>query len=165
MHEQSVERLKTAVTDELTAIHQYLYFHFHCDDQGYDLLAALFKRTATEEMGHVERLADRIRFLKGDVDMRAGGAVRPVRDVRAMLQMAGEMEQESIRTYNQWAMECAAGADAVSRQLLESLVADEERHYAQYTTELENLEKFGEHYLVLQSIERSKHAAVGPGKG
>ena len=49
MHEKSVELLNKAVADELLAIHQYMYFHFHCDDQGYDLLASLFKQTAIEE--------------------------------------------------------------------------------------------------------------------
>jgi bacterioferritin len=49
-----------------------MYFHFHCDDQGYDLLANLFKRTApSREMLHIERLAERILFLKGDVEMVA----------------------------------------------------------------------------------------------
>ena len=48
MHEKSVELLNKAISDELSAVHQYMYFHFHCDDQGYDLLAALFKKTAIE---------------------------------------------------------------------------------------------------------------------
>ena len=67
--EKTIELLNTAVGDELSAIHQYLYFHFHLDDQGYDHLAGMFKRTAIQEMGHVEALADRILFLKGDIDM------------------------------------------------------------------------------------------------
>ena len=70
MHTKSIELLNKAAADELTAIHQYMYFHFHCDDQGYDLLAGLFKRTAIEEMMHVEKLAERILFLKGDVEMK-----------------------------------------------------------------------------------------------
>ena len=49
MHENSIKLLNTAVADELAAVHQYMYYHFHCDDQGYDLLAGLFKRTAIEE--------------------------------------------------------------------------------------------------------------------
>jgi len=60
-----------------------------------------------------------------------------------------------------WANECSANADSVSKQLFESLVVDEERHYDQYDTELDNLEKFGERYLVLQSIERSKNRESG----
>ena len=62
MHEKSIELLNRAVADELLAVHQYMYFHFHCDDQGYELLSALFRRTAIEEMMHVETLAERILF-------------------------------------------------------------------------------------------------------
>ncbi len=62
----SINLLNTAVADELQAVHQYMYFHFHLSDQGFNPLATLFKRTAIEEMGHVELLAERILFLKGD---------------------------------------------------------------------------------------------------
>ncbi len=62
MKQKSIELLNKAVSDELTAVHQYMYFHFHCDDQGYLLLAGLFKRTAIEEMLHIEKLAERILF-------------------------------------------------------------------------------------------------------
>lgn len=161
MREKSIELLNRAVADELSAIHQYMYFHFHCDDQGYDLIAALFKRTAIEEMGHVERFAERILFLKGDVGMNAGAEVKPIRDVTEMLKTATAMEQQSIEDYNRWAIECGADADAISKQLFESVIADEEHHFDRFDTELGNLEKFGENYLVLQSMERSKASASG----
>ena len=47
MHKKSITLLNKAIADELCAVHQYMYFHFHCDDQGLDLLAGLFKN-----MGH-----------------------------------------------------------------------------------------------------------------
>jgi bacterioferritin len=73
--EQSIELLNKSVADELVAVHQYMYFHFHLDDQGFAPLADLFKRTAIAEMGHVEALAERILFLKGDVQMAAAARV------------------------------------------------------------------------------------------
>ena len=161
MHDKSIKLLNKAVADELGAIHQYMYFHFHCDDQGLSLLAGLFKKTAIEEMQHVERLADRILFLGGDVNMKPGGDITATSDVKAMLERACEGEQESIKDYNAWAMECAANADSVSRNLFEDLVADEERHFGQYDNELKNLKKFGKDYLALQSMERSRAASAG----
>ena len=161
MHEKSIELLNKAVADELAAVHQYMYFHFHCDDQGYDLLANLFRRTAIEEMLHIEKLAERILFLKGEVQLVAAHEVKKSHEVKQMLELASSMEQGSARDYNMWANECSANADSVSKQLFESLVVDEERHYDQYDTELDNLEKFGERYLVLQSIERSKNRESG----
>ncbi|MBE0642584.1 MAG: bacterioferritin [Bacteroidetes bacterium] len=163
MHEKSIELLNRAVADELLAVHQYMYFHFHCDDQGYELLSALFRRTAIEEMMHVEILAERILFLKGDVEMVAGGEVQKLHSVREMLELARSMEESSAHDYNLWANESSANADANTKKLFEQLVNDEERHYDQYDTEIHNLEQFGSQYLALQSIERSKRTAMPSG--
>lgn len=154
--EKSIELLNKAVADELSAVHQYMYFHFHCDDQGYDLLANLFKKTAIEEMIHVEMLAERILFLGGEVEMDLSHKVKKIHDVKKMLELAGKMEENSANDYNKWANECTKNTDSVSKKLFESLVEDEERHFDQYDDEMTNLKKFGDNYLALQSIERSK---------
>jgi bacterioferritin len=163
MHEKSIELLNKAVADELSAVHQYMYFHFHCDDQGYDLLAGLFIKTAIEEMGHIELCAERILFLGGEVEMVASIPVQKIHEVRKMLELARKMEEGSTEDYNVWANECSANADSASRKVFEGLVDDEERHFDQYDTEMDNIDKFGERYLALQSIERSKNLATGAG--
>jgi len=157
MYEKSIELLNKAVQDELVAVHQYMYCHFQCDDQGYDLLAALFRKTAIEEMMHIERIAERILFLKGEVELKAAEEVQKVRDVKAMLELVSSLENRAILAYNQWAIECGAHADSVTKKLFEALVEDEERHFGQFDTELENMAKYGTNYLALQSIERSKN--------
>jgi len=161
MKTKSIELLNKAVADELAAVHQYMYFHFHCDDQGYDLLAGLFRRTAIEEMMHIEKLAERILFLKGEVEMLAAHPVKKIHDVKEMLELASKMETESARDYNIWANECAQNADSATKKIFELLVEDEERHFDQYDKEMDNLVKFGDNYLALQSIERSKNLAGG----
>jgi len=163
MYEKSVELLNKAVGDELAAVHQYMYFHFHCDDQGFDLLAQLFKRTAIEEMQHIEHVSDRILFLKGDVELKAAEEVQKIHDVKKMLEWACASEQDAIVTYNKFAMECTAEADSATRKLFEGLVEDEERHFGQFDNELENLAKFGDNYLALQSMERSKSGPTSGG--
>ena len=155
-HIKSIELLNKAVADELLAIHQYMYFHFHCDDQGYDLLASLFKNTAIQEMGHVEILSERILFLNGDVDMKAVGTVKKIKDPKEMVKCAAQMEDDSAKEYNEWANICSANADSASKKIFEDLVLEEERHFDQFDIEMENMEKYGENYLALQSIERSK---------
>lgn len=152
MHEKSIELLNKAVADELTAVHQYMYFHFHLEDQGYGQLSALFSRTGIQEMGHVEVLAERIIFLGGDVVMKPAADTDPVQDVTEMLEMARKMEEESAMDYNRWANEASANNDSVTKKIFEQLVADEERHYDQFDTELMKIKKFGERYLALQSM-------------
>jgi bacterioferritin len=159
MYEKSIELLNKAVADEMYAVNQYMYFHFHCEDQGFSLLAGLFFRTAIEEMGHIERCAERIIFLGGDVEMVVGGEVKKIQDVKKMLEQARKMEEDSAKDYNLWANECSAANDAGSRQIFEGLVGDEERHYTQYDDEVLKIEKFGQSYLALQSMPG------GPGAG
>ena len=143
MYKKSIEPLNKAVAEELSGVNQYMYFNFHCSDQGYDLLANLFKKTAIEEMIHVERLAERILFLKGDVEMQPSTKTEKIHDVADMLKHG-------------MAMEYASNSDSASRKLFEELVMDEERHFGLFDTEFQNMNKFGEQYLALQSIERSK---------
>lgn len=161
MHEKSIDLLNKAVADELSAVHQYMYFHFHCEDQGYELLSGLFFRTAIQEMTHIERCAERILFLGGEVEMVPAMPVQKIHDAKKMLEMARKMEEESARDYNIWANESAANADSGTKKVFEGLVDEEERHFNQYDTEAKNIEKFGDRYLALQSIEGSKKIAAG----
>jgi len=148
----SIPLLNQSVADELRAVHQYMYFHFHLAEQGYGPLAQLFKKTAIMEMAHVETLAERILFLKGDVEMLTSSAVEKITDPSAMLAKAIEMEQASARDYNLAAQKCGADADAASKRLFESLVGDEEGHQDQFEKQLDNIKRFGPAYLALQSF-------------
>lgn len=149
---KSIALLNHAVADELQAVHQYMYFHFHLDDQGLGPISMLFKRTAIEEMMHIEKLADRILFLKGEVELKAAGPVEKITDPIEMLKKAMAMENGSQEDYNRSAIECGANADSVTKQLFESLVVDEERHFAQYEKQFDNIDRFGPSYLALQSF-------------
>lgn len=162
MFEKSIELLNKSAADELAAVHQYMYFHFHCEDQGFDKLSALFLRTAIEEMGHIEKCAERILFLGGDVELVAAEPVQKIQDVKEMLEKGRQMEMGSIRDYNQWANECAANADSGTRKVFEGLVTDEERHYSQYDLEKQKIEKYGVQYLALQSLGGGEAEAEAP---
>ena len=100
-------------------------------------------------------------FLKGEVKLAASAEVKKIHEVKKMLELAAEMETASALDYNNWANECSQNADSVSKSLFERLVMDEERHFDQYDTELDNMAKFGDNYLALQSMERSKNRALG----
>lgn len=159
---KSIKMLNHGVADELQAVHQYMYWHFHLDDQGFGPLAAMFKRIAIMEMGHVERLADRILFLKGDVEMVPAGPVEKVIDPQKILERAAAMEKEATVVYNKFAIESSQNADAISKQMFESLVGDEEIHFDEFDKQLDNIKRFGPSYLALQSFNKGP-AAGEPG--
>jgi bacterioferritin len=160
--QKSINLLNKAVGDELLAIHQYMYFHFHLDDQGFGPLAGLFKRTAIEEMGHMELLAERILFLKGEVEMVVSGPVDKIQDPEEMVKKAAELEEQSARDYNAAALECSANADSKSKAIFEGLVADEERHFDQFDQQLDNIKRFGPNYLALQSFSGPSEEGEAP---
>jgi bacterioferritin len=157
--QKSIALLNKGVADELQAVHQYMYWHFHLDDQGFGPLAALLKRTAIVEMTHVEKLAERILFLKGDVKMVVGGPVETINEPAEILARAAAAEQQAARDYNKSALECSANADAVSKQIFESLVADEEGHFDAFDKQLDNIKRFGPSYLALQSFDAGEPKA------
>jgi len=162
MKQKSIDLLNKAIGDELAVINQYMYFHFHCDDQGYDLLGALFKKTAIEEMRHVETIADRILFLKGEITIEPSQKVQYVTDIKNMLAFSAGEEERAIKMYNDFSNQSAQNLDSVTKRLFEDIVIDEERHFDQFDTEIDNLDKFGDRYLALQSIERSKTRSSMP---
>ena len=162
MHEKSIELLNRAIADELSAVHQYMYFHFRLDDLGYDPLAAMFKRIAIDEMVHTEKLSERILFLGGDIEMKMADPVQQIHEVRGMLERAKGMEHQSQLDYNKWALECSQNADAGSKRIFEGLVESEERHYDIFDRQVDAIEKFGERYLALQSFQEDP---IGPGGG
>ena len=158
----SIDLLNKGVADELQAVHQYMYWHFHLTDQGFAPLATLLKRTAIVEMGHVEKLAERILFLKGDVKMEAAGPIEPSVEPAQILAKAAQMEQGSARDYNQAAIACGANADAASKQVFELLVGQEEGHFDAFDKQLEHIKRYGPSYLALQSFGRGAAEGAAP---
>ena len=153
MHEKSIDLLNRALAEELSAIHQYMYFHFHLDDQGYGPLAGLLKQTAIEEMAHTEELAERILFLGGEVEMKVSDPAQKIHEAKAMLERAKAMEDASSKFYNEAAQQCAQSADAASKKIFEELVTDEERHSDTFDQQIQYIERFGERFLALQSLQ------------
>jgi len=159
--EKSIELLNKAVSEELSAIHQYMYFHFILDDLGYDLLANIFKKTAIEEMMHTEMYSERILFLGGDIDMKPAHEVEHIKKPNKMLEWAMKSEEEAMDMYNDFAITASNEArDSGTKQLFEKIIADEERHFEIFETEYDNLQKFGDRYLAQQAMERSKRMGV-----
>jgi len=161
MHEKSIDLLNRALADELSAVHQYMYFHFRLDDLGYQPLAGLLKRTAIEEMQHAEVLAERILFLNGEVEMVVAEPTEKIHEARAMLAKAKAMEESSAKFYNQAALACAQNADSASKKIFEELVAAEERHWDEFDRQGDFIERFGERYLALQSFQPEGGAGEG----
>ena len=68
-YQKSIDRLNQAIGKEIATTLQYLYFHVHFEDDGYEYFSKMMKQTSITEMFHTDKIADRILFLQGEVEM------------------------------------------------------------------------------------------------
>lgn len=155
-YQRSIDLLNLATANEIATSLQYMYFHVHCEDMGYSDLARLFKRTSIQEMEHIEDFAERILYLEGDVQMVSEFRYKPLTDVKEMLQFSHRLEQLTVDNYNKYAKETSAMADGITHRMFQDVLEHEEKHLDNFRTELENLERFGDNYLALQSRKNTK---------
>ncbi|MCH5331258.1 MAG: bacterioferritin [Alistipes sp.] len=154
---KSIDRLNEAVRMEIASTLQYMYFHVHFEDAGYEYLAKLMKQTSISEMRHIEELSERIMYLEGDVDMNPLEKTVSITNVSEALTFAMNIEQSTIDKYNEWSRLCSAEDDAVTHRIFQNLAEQEEEHLDIFRTELQNMKDYGEqNYLALQSIAHSK---------
>lgn len=156
-YERSIELLNKAVAAENTASLQYMMFHFVCEDKGYRPLAKYFKKTAIDEMHHVEMLAERILFLEGEVKMTLDKTIKNFDTVEKMLEYSRQLEKETIDNYNAWSKETGDAGDAGTHKMFQDLVVIEEDHMDNFRREGDNAKEFSHDYLALQVVDNLKH--------
>jgi len=164
-YQKSIDRLNQAIGKEIATTLQYLYFHVHFEDDGYEYFSKMMKQTSITEMFHTDKIADRILFLQGEVEMMPSFEPRKIRDVKEALEFSMTLEQRTVDSYNEWARLCAAEDDQITHKLFQDLAKEEEEHLDMFRTEMENMLNYGEQYLALQSIAHSKELLKITGSG
>jgi bacterioferritin len=141
--QKRVALLNCLLEHELQAVHQYMYWHFHLKHQGLAPLADFLRGVAIMEMRHVESLAERILFLRGDIRMMLAGPVKKTTDPMTVLSQGAEMERTVIDVYDQCALECDTSVYAAIKKFCESMKADEEGHLREFDNLLDNISRYG----------------------
>lgn len=152
-----IELLNKAITLEMISLNQYMYFHIYCADRGYDTLASLFKKSAIREMIHCEDFAERVLFLGDTPNMDVNLHLNYTTSVKEMFALAMELENDSITKYNHWAMLCGQEEDASTKRLFERVIEEEEEHFGNFDNIHSDVKKYGDEYMVLQSVKHSKN--------
>ena len=96
-YQKSIDRLNQAIGKEIATTLQYLYFHVHFEDDGYEYFSKMMKQTSITEMFHTDKIADRILFLQGEVEMMPSFEPRKIRDVKEALEFSMTLEQRTAR--------------------------------------------------------------------
>ena len=150
-NENIIVTLNELLADELTAINQYMVHSSMCENWGYEKLHSLVEKRAITEMKHAESLIERILFLEGSPTVSRlkkisiGGRVEE--------QIANDMqaELEAVGAYNAGIRQASELGDNGSRELLESILKDEEEHLDWLEAQRDQIEQMGiKNYLVEQ---------------
>jgi bacterioferritin len=147
MSKKVIDLLNEARSRELTAISQYMAQHYELEDSDFGKLASKFKEIGIVEMKHAEKLAERILFLKGEPTSKPDGVAKKGQSIPEMLKTNMGLESQAIKMYNDGSVVCAAEKDQISKELFESLLADEEDHLNYFENIKDHVDKLGAAYL------------------
>jgi bacterioferritin len=120
--------LNSLLADELTAINQYIVHAEMCENWGYDKLGAVIQKRAVDEMKHAEKCIARILFLEGTPIVGELKKMHIGADVPKMFASDHVLESDAIKSYNSAIVLCGDAKDYATREILESILNDEDRH-------------------------------------
>jgi bacterioferritin len=150
-HEQVINTLNELLADELTAINQYIVHSSICEDWMYDELHESIEKRAITEMKHAEMLINRILFLDGMPIVSNLKKINIGKDIETQLKNDLNSEYEAVNAYNESIRITTELGDNGSRELLESILVDEEDHVDWIEAQISQIEQMGiQNYLVEQ---------------
>jgi bacterioferritin len=146
-----IATLNNLLADELTAINQYMVHSEMCNNWGYGKLHEAIEKRAITEMKHAEKLIARIIFLEGQPQVSKLKAIHIGANVEAQLKQDLSAEQGAVVVYNTGVKQAAAADDNATRELLESILKDEEEHLDWIEAQLDQVSQMGiQNYLAQQ---------------
>ena len=146
-----IEKLNALLGDELTAINQYMVQSEICANWGYERLHQAAEKRAIEEMKHAEKLIGRIIFLEGSPTVSRLNEIHIGDTVETQHSNDRASETEAIRGYNDAIRLAVEVGDNGTRELLESILKDEEAHIDWLEAQLDQIRQMGiQNYLVEQ---------------
>ena len=141
--ERVVKKLDELLSDELTAIMQYVVHAEMCANWGYQRLHQAVENRARQEMHHAENLIARIIFLEGTPTVSRLNQIHIGADVAKQLQADHDAELHTVGLYNEAIHLSDEANDAATRTMLESIVKEEDGHVDWLESQLEQISQLG----------------------
>jgi bacterioferritin len=150
-NEDVIHLLNEVLTSELTAINQYFIHSRMCEDWGFNKLAAKKRSESLEEMRHADVIIARILFLEGVPNMQRYFPVKVGEDAVEQHRLDLEVEYDAVKRLNAGIAMCRDKGDNGSRELLETILQQEEEGVDWLEAQLHLVDTIGaERYLAEQ---------------
>ena len=149
---KTIEFLNLALKAELTAINQYFLHSRMLGDWGVSKLAKKEYEESIEEMQHADKIIERILFLGGLPNLQDLGKLFIGETVQEILECDMKLEDEAIPMYKDTIEACEEVRDYGTRDLLQTILNDEEEHVDYLETQFDLIKQVGiQNYIQLQS--------------
>ena len=142
-NDKLIDTLNSLLSDELTAINQYMVHSEMSANWGYNKLHDHFEKRAIDEMKHSEKLIGRILFLEGIPVVSNLRKISIGSDVPKQLANDHASEKDAIKAYNEAIKLAGDVPDFATRELLESILKDEDRHIDDIEMLLDQINQMG----------------------
>ncbi|WP_425085699.1 bacterioferritin [Ruegeria profundi] len=139
-----IEYLNKSLRHELTAVSQYWLHYRLQEDWGLVHMAKKSREESIEEMGHADKLIERIIFLEGHPNLQKLDPLRIGQNPKETLECDLAAEHDARTLYVEAREYCREAGDYVSMSLFEELISDEEGHIDFLETQLDLYERIGE---------------------
>jgi bacterioferritin len=150
-NEQVINQLNTRLAEELTAINQYFVHAEMCENWRYKRLHEMILKRSIQEMKHAEKLIARILFLDGIPIVSELNKIHIGNEVAKMHKNDHAAETAAIRGYNESIRLAVEVGDNGTRELLESILKEEEEHIDLIEAQIDQIAQIGvQNYLVEQ---------------
>jgi len=143
--------LQEMLKEELGAISQYFLHNEMCENWGYERLSKHIKKLSINEMGHSEKLVERILFLEGMPSLSELPKLNIGKDVKQQLENDLALEQGAVNDYNESITTCRKAGDNGTADFLKEILTEEEGHVDFFEEQLGLIEQLGlQNYLAQQ---------------
>jgi bacterioferritin len=150
-NEKIIAVLNDLLSDELTAVMQYMVHSEMCKHWGYTKLHGEIERKAIDEMKHAEFHIERILFLEGKPVVTNLKTVNIASDMMDIIKFDGEAESAAIRAYNSAIALASELGDESTADSLVSILREEEGHLEWAEIQSAQVDQMGlENYLAQQ---------------
>lgn len=148
---QVIQFLNQILTNELTAINQYMMHYKLCEHWGFMKLAERNRKESIEEMRHAESLMERILFLEGLPNLQDLHKINVGQTVEEQFRLDLDLEMRSAAVLREAIGHCRQVRDDVSKDMLQAMLDEEEEHIDWLETQLELIKAVGvQNYLQSQ---------------
>ena len=153
-NEQVLAVLNQVLRKELTGINQYFLHAEMCKNWGYERLYKIIRGESIEEMRHADKIIERILFLEGTPNVSSYDKIMVGSAVKQQLENDLGLEMAALAILRPGIKTCLEASDDASRELLEHILTDEEKHVDWIEAQLHQIEEVGyQNYLAQQINE------------